>query len=91
MTDKAQGISRIVAMDEDSAREMNWEGPAPRAAFIPQIAPVERDNGNRTPGLFRVAYFERGYTTAYYTSHVDPTQANIKFTDHHPTNCGATK
>jgi len=88
--DRGQRISRIVALDEASAKELGWTGPGV-AGIRPQIAPAERDNGNRTPGQYRFAYFYRDHTTAFYTSHVHPEQATIQFVDNHPTNCGATQ
>lgn len=90
VTDKAQNMARIVAMDEESAKELQWRGPT-AVGMRPQIAPAERDNGNRTPGQYRFAYFYGNHTTAYYTSHVHPQQAGIEYVDDHPVSCGATQ
>ncbi|MGJ5134373.1 hypothetical protein [Bradyrhizobium oligotrophicum] len=90
IVDKGQKTARIVAMDDESAKELGWRGPS-AVGLRPQIAPAQPDNGNRTPGQYRYAYFYPNHTTAYYTSRVQPQQAGIEYVDEHPVGCGATQ
>jgi hypothetical protein len=90
MRSHTQNISRIVPQDVDSAKNLNWEGPAGTQGLTPTLVPDIPDNGNHNPGHFRLAYFYPSYTSALYTSSVDPAQATIEFKGP-PETCGTTK
>lgn len=58
MQSQTQAIARIVPLDVQSAQAMGWDLVGGTLGNVePMLAPDIPDNRNRTPFMFRLAYF----------------------------------